>query len=289
MLLYYFVKLVSRLVCLLPLKARLWLGSVLGELCWYLVPARRKNMAVDNAMRSLALTKQEACDIAKKSATRFGRMFIEVLSFPLLNKDNMEKIVAFTGLEHLLQALSKGSGVVIATSHSGNWELLGNTLALKELPIVGVAQKQTNPAMDRFINEYRTMFGMQIAYKTGVRDMVRLLGDGKIIGLLMDQDAGYDGVFVDFFGQPAATPTGPAALARLKSAPIVPCFITETSPGRHTVIVHEPIEMEKTKDRDADVFRTTEKLTKIVEEHVRKYPHEWFWLHNRWKHKPKSE
>jgi KDO2-lipid IV(A) lauroyltransferase len=287
--LYYVVKLLSRLVCLFPFKLRLSVGNVLGQFCWLFVSARRKKMAIENIMRSLSLDEQAAGRIAKKSATRFGRMLIEVLSFPLLNKANITEVVTFSGLEYLKEALAKGRGVVIATSHSGNWEIFGNTLALHDFPIVGVAQKQTNAAMDKFINEYRTMFGMHVAYKTGVRDMIRLLGDGKIIGLLMDQDAGYDGVFVDFFGRPASTPTGPAALARLKNTPIVPGFITEISPGKHQVIFHRPIEVEKTANRDSDVLATTKVLTKIVEEHIRKHPCEWFWLHNRWKHQPKKQ
>lgn len=288
MLLYYFVKLLSRLVCQLPLAMRLSIGNAAGEFCWLFVPTRRKRMATQNIMRSLQLDEQAAKHIAKKSATRFGRMFIEVLSFPLLNKTNVEEIVAFTGLDNLLGALSKGKGVLIATGHSGNWELFGNALALHGLPIVGVAQKQTNEAMDKFINEYRTMFGMHVAYKTGVREMVRLLSEGKMIGLLMDQDAGDMGVFVDFFGESASTPTGAAALARMKDTPIVPAFIIETSPGKHNVIFHKPIEVQKTKDRDSDVLITTQLLTNIVEAHIRKYPQEWFWLHNRWKHKPKK-
>jgi KDO2-lipid IV(A) lauroyltransferase len=271
---------------MLPLTARLFIGNALGEFCWLFVPAKRKRMAVENVRRSLQLNEQEAARIAKQSATRFGRMFIEVLSFPLLNKTNIEKKVTISGLEHLLEALSDGKGVVLASAHSGNWELLGNALALHDLPIVSVAQKQTNEAMDKFINEYRTMFGMHITYKTGVREMVRLLSEGKMIGLLMDQDAGGAGVFVDFFGQPASTPTGAAALARLKDTPIIPVFITETGKGKHTVIFHKMLKVEKTSERDVDVLVTTQVLTKIVEQHIRKYPHEWFWLHNRWKRKP---
>ncbi|MCE5286583.1 MAG: lysophospholipid acyltransferase family protein [Pelosinus sp.] len=287
MLLYHFVKLLSRLVCLLPLKIRLSIGNVLGEFCWLLVPVRRKKLATENIMLSLHLDKQAAKHIAKKSATRFGRMFIEVLSFPLLNKGNIGNKATLIGLEHVREALGYGRGVVLAAAHSGNWELMANILALHDLPLVSVAQKQTNQAMDTFINEYRTMFGAQVTYKTGVRDMIRFLGEGKMIGLIMDQDAGDKGAFVDFFGRPASTATGAAALARLKDAPIVPIFITETSPGEHTIIMHEIVKPEKTLDRDADLLVVTEKLTKIIEDHIRSHPHEWFWLHNRWKHKPK--
>lgn len=289
LILYHFAKLLSRLVCLLPLAVRLRMGNILGEICWLLVPARRKKMAVQNIKLSLELNEQEASRIAKKSTTRFGRMLIEVLSYPLLNKENIEKKATLIGFENLLEALSYGRGVIMSTAHSGNWELLGHILALHDLPLVSVAQKQTNQAMDTFINEYRTMFGMQVTYKTGVRDMIRFLGEGKMLGLIMDQDAGAMGPYVDFFGRPASTATGAAALARLKDAPIVPVFITENSMGKYTVIFHKIISIEKTADRDADVLAMTQKLTKIIEDHIRSHPEDWFWLHNRWKNKPKTE
>jgi KDO2-lipid IV(A) lauroyltransferase len=143
--------------------------------------------------------------------------------------------------------------------------------------------------MDRFINEYRTMAGMHVTYKTGVREMITMLGKGMIIGLLMDQDAGSNGIFVNFFGRLASTPQGSAALARLKNAPIVPAFITENSDGTHTAILHPIRWVDKTEDRDQDIWRTTNELTQIIENHIRKYPHEWFWLHDRWKTRPKQE
>ena len=89
---------------------------------------------------------------------------------------------------------------------------------------------------------------------------------------------------VEFFGRLASTPQGAAALARLKDTPIMPTFITENADGTHTLIVHPLVWVDKTGNREEDIFVTTQKLTKIIEQHVRKYPHEWFWLHNRWKY-----
>lgn len=286
---YSLVKLFSRLVCMMPSGLRRLFGNLLGELCWPLVPAKRKKMAIDNICRSLSLGEREATHIAKHSTTRFGRMFMEVLAFPRINKDNIANHVRFEGAEHLTEALSFGRGVILATAHTGNWELLGAALAMKGFPLAAVVQKQTNAAMDKFINEYRTMAGMHVTYKSGVREMVRLLGEGKIVGLLMDQDAHEDGVFVEFFGRLASTPPGSAVLARMKDSPIVPAFITENQDGTHTAVIHPYIMPEKTKDKAHDVQLTTAKLTKIIEQHVRKHPHEWFWLHNRWKTKPPKE
>ncbi|MBP2649986.1 MAG: lipid biosynthesis acyltransferase [Firmicutes bacterium] len=286
---YHLLKIISKIVCLLPYSTRAKLGDWLGELCWPLVPQRRKTMAVNNVMQSFGLDEPAALSLVKKSATRFGRMFMEVMYFPKLNKGNISKWVTFQGQEYLDQALAYGRGVILATAHQGNWELLGQTLTLSGYPVAGVAQKQTNAAMDRFFVEYRQLAGMHVTYKTGVREMINLLGQGWIIGLLMDQDASDKGVFVDFFGRRAATPAGSAVFARMKEAPIVPTFITENGDGTHTVIIHPPLWVEKTKNRDEDIFLTTQKLTNIIEKTIREYPQEWFWLHNRWKTPPPTK
>lgn len=284
--LYTFVKLTSRLVCLTPQWLRRLTGDALGNLVWLLVPAKRKTMAFSNIQCSLAVDEATAWEIARNSSTRFGKMFMEVLFFPRIDKHNIRQLVRMEGQEHLAEALSYGKGAVLATSHSGNWELLGAALAMYDFPIVAVVQKQTNAAMDRFINEYRTMAGMHVTYKTGVRDMIRLLNQGMIVGLLMDQNQHRSGVIVDFFNRPASTPQGAAALARMNDAPIVPAFITENADGTHTAIIHPIVWAEKGTDRESDVVNTTQVLTKIIEMHIRQHPAEWFWLHNRWKNQP---
>lgn len=284
--LYYLIKAFSGIICGLPWTIRRNLGICIGRLCWPLVPAKRRKMATDNISRALGIDEKQAANIAKASAIRFGPMFMEVFHMPKLNKDNINQYVTLSGSEHLKAALALGRGAVLATAHSGNWELLGAALAMHGFPLVAVVQRQTNAAMDAFINEYRTQAGMHVTYKQGVREMIKLLGTGKIIGLLMDQDNHEDGVFVEFFGRMASTPQGAAALARLNNAPIVPAFITENSNGTHTAIIHPPVFVEKSEDRAEDIRRTIQELTQIIEQHIRKYPNEWFWLHNRWKTAP---
>lgn len=283
---YHLVKCISYVVCLLPAGIRRCLGAWIGRLCWPLVPPKRRNMAIANIMRSLNVDEQQAYLLAKASAVRFGPMFMEVLYMPRLTSENIGSFVKLTGQEHLEAALKLGRGAVLATAHTGNWELLGAALAMHGFPLVAVVQRQTNHAMDKFINEYRTKAGMHVTYKTGVREMVKLLGNGKIIGLLMDQDNRRHGVFVEFFSRLASTPQGAAALGRINNAPIVPAFITANPDGTHTAIIHPAVMVEKTADREHDIITTTQKLTKIIENHIRQHPAEWFWLHNRWKTPP---
>jgi KDO2-lipid IV(A) lauroyltransferase len=84
----------------------------------------------------------------------------------------------------------------------------------------------------------------------------------------------------------ASTPQGAAALGRLNNAPIVPAFITANPDGTHTAIIHPYVIVEKTADRGEDIRITTQHLTQIIENHIKQHPHEWFWLHNRWKTRP---
>lgn len=280
---YRFMKLFGLLVRILPPGARCVLAGLIGNLTWYVVPKKRKNMAVRNIIASLCVSEAEAWRIAKKSWTRFGKMIVEVLCFPDL-KCHIKSAVRFEGKEHLDAALKQGRGIVLATSHSGNWEMLGAALALNGYPLVAVAKKQSNRQMDRLINEYRTAVGMHVTYKTGVVEMAKMLGKGYVIGLLMDQDGGRDGAILNFLGRPASCVKGPAFLARLKAAPVVPAFITGNEDGSHTVLMKPALYIEKTADKEADIVRLTERLNLLLEEHIRTFPEEWFWMHDRWRY-----
>ena len=283
---YQLMKIISSIICFLPPSMWQRIGKVIGIVCWLFVPGKRKKMATENIKISLSVDEYQATEIAKQSTTRFGKMFMEVLYMPKFKLTGMKGYVKLQGSEHMAEALKHGKGAILATAHSGNWELIGPTLAMHGFPIIGVAQKQTNADMDKFINEYRSMSGMHITYKTGVREMVKMLGEGRIIGLIIDQDAHKDGVMVEFFGRLASTPQGAGALARMKDSPIVPAFITENKDGTHNLILHPPVWVQKTDSREDDVLKITQELTKMIEDHVSQYPHEWFWLHNRWKHSP---
>ena len=230
---------------------------------------------------------QTAEKIAKISAVNFGSIFMEVLTFPVL-KDTMKDHVKIIGLEHLQNYINSpnrnGRGAVIATCHSDNWELMGGAFAQNGIQLVGVAKKQRSAGTDKFMNEYRTQIGMHITYRNGVREMYQLLDEGYFIGLIMDQDVGrHDGVIVNFFNQATNYVTGAAAMSRFKGVPIFPAFMHKNSDGTHTLEIQPPLFVEKTKDKRADIYEMTQLLATLTENHIRKYPQEWFWLHDRWK------
>jgi len=284
MLSYYAVKLLSRLICLLPHTAAMLLGEALAKIAWIFVPAKRKRLAREQVMRCLHTDAAEADRIARASSLRFGTMLMEVLRFPVMKKRMSDYVTIVGAVDELNAVMAEGKGAIFATSHSGNWELMGGAFACAGLPVVGVAKKQSAQGMDRFINEYRALVGMHITYQTGVREMFRMIDAGWIIGLISDQDPSLrDGVIVDFFGQRTNAFTGAAAIARRCGVPIFPVFIHREPNGYHILTVDPPIMVEKTDDRAADVLRVTQRINTRIEEWIRTYPEEWFWLHDRWK------
>ena len=125
---------------------------------------------------------------------------------------------------------------------------------------------------------------MHVTYKNDVREMFRMLKEGWAIGLLMDQDvSARDGIVIDWFGRPTNFAQGPATLARHQGLPIIPIYITRLPDGRHRGIIHAPIPVSRTKDKKADILEATRAVGRVLEEHIRLHPEEWFWLHDRWK------
>jgi len=280
---YYLAHFVSWLCCHLPGSFCDWLGRCLGQMTWPLVPAKRRRMARENIQRCLATDEQETGRIARASWVRFGPMIFEVLRFPVI-KRQIDRYVEIEGAENLRQGLALGRGAVIASAHSGNWELMGGALAARGFPIVGVAMRQKEAGMDRFINDYRRLVGMHITYKDDVREMFSMLKKGWAIGLLMDQDSSVrDGIVLDWFGQPTNFVQGPATLARFKNAPLIPGFITRKADGRHKIILFPPLFVPHTSNKREDIRQAMEQLSIILEQYIRQHPEEWFWLHDRWK------
>ena len=278
---------ISKIVCLLPWSLCKKIADLLATIAYPLVPKRRKKMSRENIMRCLKVDEIEAEKISKASAMQFGSILFEVLRFPVL-KDTMKSHVKIEGLNYLTDYINSpdrnGKGAVIATCHSDNWELMGGAFAQYGISLVGVAKKQKSGGMDKFINEYRTLIGMHITYNNGVREMYDMLNEGWFIGLIMDQDTSrHDGVIVKFFDQPTNYVTGAASMSRFKNIPIFPAFMHRNEDGTHTLIVQPAIYVEKTKDKREDIKRTTQQLATLIENHIKNYPEQWFWLHDRWK------
>lgn len=194
----------------------------------------------------------------------------------------------FVGLERLTACTGPKLGAMVITGHCGNWEWLNLALAASGHPLTVAAREVYDPRLDELARRLRGRFGGDTALRgqgAGTK-LVGALRRGGSLGLLIDQDIAAPGVWVEFFGHPAWTPSGAALLALRTGAAIVPIFAARMPDGIMRITVAPPVKPEGTGDADADAARLTAVLTAHIERQIREFPEQWVWLHKRWRHQP---
>jgi KDO2-lipid IV(A) lauroyltransferase len=123
-------------------------------------------------------------------------------------------------------------------------------------------------------------------HRNALREILRALTHGNIVGFVLDQHARTDAVWVPFFGRPAATLRSLAVIAQRTGAPVVPMFTWRLSDGTHVVEAQPAVETETAGDSDASALHNTARYSAVVEAAVRAHPEQWTWIHRRWKQPP---
>jgi KDO2-lipid IV(A) lauroyltransferase len=278
----------------LPLSAVLALGRILGKFTFSVLRIRRR-VALENLAQ--AFPEKSAVDlkrIARRSYENFGTMMLEYMRLPKLSENALRQLIAFRTAgeeEPLKQALAAGKGAICMTGHFGNWEYMGALFAALKYPMVYLYQEQNNPHVDALIHDIRTKMRMpSIPRGAALRGILKALREHKFVAILADQDAGSNGLFVDFLGRPASTGRGPAAFVLKTAAPIVFCVAIREPNGRHRIeaeLLAFDFSQNSPTISEAEKLRlVTEAWTKVLEKYIRQYPEHWFWMHRRWKTRP---
>lgn len=285
--LYYLLKIAGFISLLFPIKVNKFLGRRVGE-CAFFLASRYRKKAMENLRFAFRGEKSEAeiRAIARAVFRNLGESLFEVLCIPKFSRLNIDRYIKINGLEIVEKAISQKRGFIALSGHFGNWELLAGYFGIKRYPVNVLARRLRYDKYDNFINSLRRSMGVNVIYRDDSPKMIlKILKEGQSLAILADQDvSSVDGVFIDFFGHPAWTPTAPVALALSTAAPIIPMFIARERLG-HRIYVEEPLELEITGNKQTDLRVNTEKWSKVEEGYIRKYPSQWAWIHDRWKTK----
>ena len=200
--------------------------------------------------------------------------------------DVMLSRVHVEGVEHLRRAAAAGRGILVLTAHYGNWELLAAAHGLTGLPLSFVVRPLDDPILDDLAGRFRRRSGAELIVKhRAVREVMQALRRGRMVGILLDQNATRgEGVFVPFFGVPASTSKGLALLALRTGAPVVPVFLRREPDGRHCMDVRPPLPAPP----DEDVLTYTAAFNAAIEAAIRRAPEQWLWMHARWRTRPRE-
>lgn len=275
------------LICALPAGAARGVGAALGRFAFDALKLRR--VVVMRHLERIfgeSYDRSELTEIARESYRNFGRMTFEYMRFPRMTPGDVESLITVTGGEHISEALEGGRGAVLVAGHFGNWETLA-MLASKGYPMTFLVGEQHNLLVDGMMNRLRSRFGGELVPVTGnLMGVLRALRRNRVVCMLSDQDAGRNGVFVDFLGKPASTPFGPGRMSESTGAPLLPCGIVRHGGGAHEIVVRPPVAVPGDIPKDERVRLLTQGYTDEFAAFIRERPDLYFWMHRRWKTSP---
>jgi KDO2-lipid IV(A) lauroyltransferase len=263
------------------------LGRLVGEL-----DRRHLRIAVENMRRAFPdWDEARLWRTARGVYAHLGMLLLDLVWMAGRTRAEIAAIVTLEGHEHVEAARAAGRGVLFATAHIGSWELCGVAHGWLSGPMGVVARPLDNPLLDRRITAIREMSGNQVIGKRrALGRLLERLRRGEDVALLLDQNVQeQDGIFVQFFGRPAATTTSAALLHLKTGSPIVGGWV-EVLPGGRYVLRYEPLPPpEPGGSRAEQVERLTQAINHMIEGWVRRAPQQWLWIHKRWHTRPPGE
>lgn len=229
---------------------------------------------------------------ARDSYVHFTREIVAVAAFARTWPEGLRAATEVQGVDALRDA-ARASGALIVTGHFGNWELAASAFAALGIEFYGVVQAQANPPVDAWITRMRETLGIRLVFRGGTAQVTRRIVERRgVLGLAADQDARARGLFVPFFGRPASTHRGPAALALAFGAPLFVGALRRVGPGRRYRLEIEPVSAAapaggggggRSEER---VRELTVRWVAQLERMIRVSPEQYFWHHRRWKTRP---
>jgi KDO2-lipid IV(A) lauroyltransferase len=264
-----------------------WLAHQAGAVGFLIMPCRRQ-ITLSNLDIAFGdtLSQNEKDKIAVGAFHSMALAAAELFLADRFLKDYRKRFT-ITGAEHVRKAFKKGKGVLFALSHTGSWELLAFICRLMEFRGVVIVKDIRNPYLNRAVNRLRQMMGVIPLHKdASIRHSLRELKQNNAVAILIDQWAGPEGIWLNFFGRPTSTTTIPARILQKTDCALLPMSCIRKNIGQYEILIGEAVRLEG--DEKTWEIATTEKINRLFENHIRKYPEQWTWGHNRWKLKPQT-
>ena len=290
---YVAARLVSVAMHSFPVNVNLQTARFLGTFL-YSVDHRHRERALANLRRSFPeMTERQRHRLARRSVQQMVMLFVEVLfTTRLIRFDTWTHYVELENFREVLELLLRRErGLILLTGHYGNWEILGYVLATLGFSTVSIARPLDNPYVSEFLFDVREKTGQKIIAKKGATPEITATLDKRgAVGFIADQNAGPKGIFVDFFGRKASTYKSIGLLAMQYEVPVVIGYARRVNDRFHFKVgAQDIIHPADWKPQDDPLRYITQRYTTAIEKIVRVDPGQYWWVHRRWKTRPKGE
>jgi lauroyl/myristoyl acyltransferase len=228
---------------------------------------------------------KELRSLSRKVLRSYARYYLETFRLQIIPKQRiLDGMHANTpNVDLTLEYLKNGRGVIYALPHMGDFEQAGLWVNLYGAGSFTTVAERLKPesVYERWL-KFRQSLGMEVLPTTGGPNpfgvLAQRLRAGKLVCLVADRDLSETGVEVDFFGEKALLPAGPAALAVQTGAALMPVSCWFVGDTEWAVHVHEEIPVPADGDRRQKVAAMTQQLAAVFEQAIREHPQDWHML-----------
>jgi phosphatidylinositol dimannoside acyltransferase len=262
-----------RLVRLLPERRARWLFERIADEVY-----RRDGKSVQRLRQNLGRVRPDEPDLdalTHEAIRSYLRYWCESFRLPSWPLDDLVRRTRVVDGQLLRKAHAAGRGVVVPLPHMGNWDWAGAWACANDMPLVTVAERlKPDRLYDEFV-AYRNSLGMEILPLTGdvsaFPRLVEWVSGGGLVCLLADRDLSRTSVEVELCGIRARMPRGPALLARMTGAPLIPvtlAYIEDDMELRfHEEIPHA--------DGDEGIVAMMQAVADVFTAAFRAHPQDW--------------
>ena len=272
-----------RIICSLPHPVALAIGRGIGRLA-HLVGGRRRAIVrrnIELCFPKLSLEQRDT--LARQHFDALGMSLIEMGLARWASDRHLAGLTTIDGVDHVLQAVNEGRGVILLSAHFTTLELSGRVLKINIPPWDAVYRKSRSPFMTEVLRTGRERSAASTIEKRDIKSMVRRLRDGGIVWYAPDQSYNRKGAeVIPFFGVPSMHTTATSTLARLGKAVTLPYFPQRLPDGRYHLRILPALEDFPSDDLVAD----TKKYVHVLEDQVHRCPEQYFWVHRKFKDLP---
>ena len=274
---------VLRVICLLPHAMAMSIGRLIGRLAHLSGGSRRAIVRrnIELCFPELAAVERDA--LAKAHFLALGMSVIESGLGRWGSDETHISLGRLEGIEHLDAAVESGKGIILLSAHFTTLEIMGRVLTLNCPPFDAVFRKNRSEFITEILRTGRERSADATIEKRDIKEMIRSLRNGRPVWYAPDQSYDRKGSeVIEFFGVPSMHTTATSTLARLGKAVVLPFFPRRLPDGSYVFRILPPLENFPSGDAVAD----TNQYVRLLEEHIRSCPEQYFWIHRKFKNLP---
>ncbi|MHC4740773.1 MAG: lysophospholipid acyltransferase family protein [Planctomycetota bacterium] len=290
---YLAVRILAVVAHMFSADTNLRTARFVGRFLWKVYHRGRKR-ALDNLRASYPEKSEEwiwqTGEESFQQLAMFAMEFV-VLVPKLVRKHNWRDYSRYKNVERAKWLMKEQRGLLMVAAHYGNFEILGYLMGLFDFNIFSIARPLDNKYLSRYLYGLRQQAGQRIIDKKGAAQLMpKITSTGATLCFIADQNAGRKGVFVDFFGRKASTYKSIGLLAITNNIPIGVGYSRRIDNRFFFEIgVNRIIMPEEWADKEDPLTWITQEYSSAIEQFVREDPGQYWWLHRRWKSRPKPK